>query len=119
MGSIRFTLADSIIGSHAVYLVSSGKVIDHVWLFVRADSLFEISLPCDSISEIPDSYYPGNTGLGFWYGDPNQKHNMTMMILKRPDGDLKVWPSCVWPERHASYKVLSTEFAGKQYDPAQ
>ena len=105
-----------------------------IWLFVHedlvkisgdqmypfsADSLFEISLPCDSISEIPDSYYPNNTGLGFWYGDPNQKHNMTMMLLKRPDGDLKVWPSCVWPERHASYKVLSTEFAGKQYDPAQ
>ncbi len=83
-----------------------------------ADSLFEIAIPCDSISEIPDGYYSGNTGLAFWYGDQNQKHNMTMMLLKRPDGDLKVWPSCVWPERHAYYKMLSTEFAGKRYDPA-
>lgn len=84
-----------------------------------ADSLFEIAIPCDSISECPDGYYPGNTGLAFWYGDPNQKHNMTMMLLKRPDGDLKVWPSCVWPERHAYNIMLSTEFAGKRYDPAQ
>lgn len=104
-----------------------------IWLFVHedlvmissdqmcpfsADSLFEITLPCDSISEIPDGYYPGSTGLGFWYGDANHKHNMTMMLLKRPDGDLKVWPSCVLPERHPSYKMLSTEFSGKLYDPA-
>lgn len=83
-----------------------------------ADSLFEIALPCDSITEIPDGYYNGCTGLGFWYGDPNQNCNMTMMLLKRPDGDLKVWPNCVWPERHEYSKMRPTDFQGKRFDPA-
>jgi hypothetical protein len=82
-----------------------------------ANSMYEISIPCDSIKQIEDGYYPGTTGLGFWYGDPTKKHNMTMMLLKRLDGDLKVWPSCVWPERHAYHNMLLKDFVGKQYDP--
>ncbi len=84
-----------------------------------ADSLFEICLPCDSITEISDGYYHGNIGLGFWYGDRNQKHNMTMMLLKRPDGDLKVWPICVFPERHPRFKLLCADVQGKPFDPPQ
>ena len=83
-----------------------------------ANSMYEISIPCDCITQIEDGYYPGQFGLGFWYGDPKQKHNMTMMLLKRPDGDLKVWPACVWPHRHPHHKMLATEFVGDQYDPA-
>lgn len=82
-----------------------------------ADSLFEIGIPCDSITEISDGYYHGNKGLGFWYGDRNQKHNMTMMLLKRPDGDLKVWPTCVFPERHPRFKMLCADIHGKPFDP--
>lgn len=70
------------------------------------DSLFEIAIPCDSISTCADGYYPEQTGLNFWYGDPAQYHNRTMQLLRRPDGDLKVWPACVWPERHEGFKML-------------
>ncbi len=83
-----------------------------------ANSMYEISVPCDCITQIDDGYYPGQTGLVFWYGDPKQKHNMTMMLLKRTDGDLKVWPACVWPNRHPYHKMLATEFTGVQYDRA-
>ena len=60
-----------------------------------ADSLFEIGVPCDLIQTIGDGYYPEQTGLGFWYGDRGEKHNCTMQLFKRPDGNLKVWPACV------------------------
>ena len=80
--------------------------------------MYEITVPCDCITQIEDGYYEGQTGLGFWYGDPKQKHNLTMMLLKRPDGDLKVWPACVWPNRHKYHKMLAKEFKGDQYDPA-
>ncbi len=71
-----------------------------------ADSLFEIGVPCDSISRIPDGYHPGQLALGFWYGDPTERHNCTMQLLKRPDGHLKVWPACVFPERHPMYAEI-------------
>jgi hypothetical protein len=41
-----------------------------------ANSLFEFCIPCDHITEIPDSYYAEKTGLGFWYGDPRKKSNL-------------------------------------------
>ena len=82
-----------------------------------ADSMYEIQVPCDSITRIDDGYYPGQVGLGFWYGDTGMKHNMTMMLLKRPDGDLKVWPACVWPNRHKYHTMLAGEYSGDQYDP--
>ena len=65
-----------------------------------AESFFEVSVPCDSIAACVDGYHPEQTSLLFWYGDPARKHNVTLQLLKRPDGDLKVWPSCVWPSRH-------------------
>ena len=71
-----------------------------------ADSLFEIAIPCDLIATCADGYYPEQTGLNFWYGDPAQYHNRTMQLLRRPDGDLKVWPACVWPQRHEHFKML-------------
>ena len=45
-------------------------------------------------------------GLNFWYGDPTQYHNRTMQLLRRPDGDLKVWPGVRWPKRHEHFKML-------------
>ena len=65
-----------------------------------ADSLYEIVVPCDSVSRHDDPYDQNQFGLAFWYGDPRQRMNLTMMLLKRPDGDLKVWPELVWPQRH-------------------
>jgi hypothetical protein len=65
-----------------------------------ADSLYEIVVPCDSVTLHDDPYDRNQSGLAFWYGDPKHKMNLTMMLLKRPDGDLKVWPTTVWPYRH-------------------
>lgn len=65
-----------------------------------ANSLYEIIVPCDSVSLHDDPYDRNQFGLAFWYGDPKQRMNLTMMLLKRPDGDLKVWPESVWPQRH-------------------
>ncbi|MDX1927041.1 MAG: hypothetical protein SFV81_11015 [Pirellulaceae bacterium] len=79
--------------------------------------MYEISVPCDAITEIPDGYYPGKTGLAFWYGDPNEFCNMSMMLLKRPDGELKVWPSYAWPERHAYFQSSKPEDGGNRFDP--
>ena len=80
-----------------------------------ADSFFEINIPCDSITEIADGYYPGKTGLAFWYGDTGHQHNMTMMLLKAPKGDLKVWPNCPWPTRHAGHKMHADAIDGEPY----
>ena len=71
-----------------------------------ADSFYEINIPCDSITQSQDGYYPDQTGLNFWYGDRTKKHNLTMMLLKRPDGDLKVWPACPWPPRPMRPRAL-------------
>lgn len=91
-----------IIGEESEIVLISGS---HEEPF-GADSLFEIMVPCDSISVCEDGYYPGQTGLNFWYGDPSQYHNRTMQLLKRPDGDLKVWPVCIWPPRHENFRML-------------
>ena len=40
-----------------------------------AHSLYEIVVPCDSVSVYEDPYDPNQTGLAFWYGDPNQRMN--------------------------------------------
>ena len=56
-----------------------------------ANSLFEFCVPCDRITEFSDSYYPGEKGLGFWYGDPNKKHNLTMMLFKVHPVLLWIW----------------------------
>ena len=66
-----------------------------------ADSLYEIYLPCDSLSLVQDGYYPGQLALACWYGPQDDQRNRRLMILKRPDGDLKVWPAFPFPEGHA------------------
>lgn len=71
-----------------------------------ADSLFEITVPCDLIREIPDGYYAEKTGLGFWYGNSQDKQNCTLQLLKRPDGHLKVWPGCYYPKRHKLHSEI-------------
>lgn len=82
-------------------------------------SMFEICVPCDAITEIQDCYYPGKTGLAFWYGDPTKIVNMTMMLLNNSDGELKVWPSCVWPERHSYFRTCKPEDGSNRFDPAK
>ena len=78
-----------------------------------ADSFYEFNIPCDSITQSQDGYYPEQTGLNFWYGDRAEKHNLMMMLLKRPDGDLKVWPACPWPPRHRLHQVCWNESDSK------
>ena len=80
-----------------------------------ADSFYEINIPCDSIVESEDGYYPGKTGLHFWYGDRGFPHNLMMMLLKSPGRDLKVWPACPWPTRHPMYKMLAANSEFKPY----
>lgn len=89
---------------------------DHDYPF-GGDSMYEFCIPCDRITCKPDGYHPDQTGLGFWYGDPGAKENMTMMFLKRPDGDLKVWPGCVWPTRHAYFQLYGPENGRRRFDP--
>lgn len=80
-----------------------------------ADSFYEFNIPCDSISISQDGYYPEQTGLNFWYGDMSKKHNLMMMLLKRPDGDLKVWPACPWPPRHPLHKICWNDSDSQPY----
>ena len=80
-----------------------------------ADSFFEISVPCDSIALAGDGYYPDQKALHFWYGDPEQRHNLMMMLLKRPDGDLKVWPACPWPSRHPLHRICWGDSESEPY----
>lgn len=65
-----------------------------------ANSLYEIYVPCDSLSFVEDGYYPGQVSLACWYGSRDDSRNRRLIILKRPDGDLKVWPSYPFPKDH-------------------
>ena len=103
-------------GKELIVVDYSGKVLRYSVLFqitdeyvmisgndtnpFGADSLYEIVVPCDKVSVCEDPYDSNQTGLAFWYGDPKQRMNLTMMLLKRAYGDLKVWPESVWPNRH-------------------
>lgn len=69
-----------------------------------ADSLFEISVPCDSISAGPDPYRADQVCLSFWHGPQTDYANRTLTLMKRPDGDLKVWPRTKFPPGHASHE---------------
>jgi hypothetical protein len=57
-----------------------------------ADSFYEIQVPCDTIQLFPDPYHPEFKAMGFWYGGTIDRRNLRLTIMKRPDGDLKVWP---------------------------
>jgi hypothetical protein len=69
-----------------------------------ADSMYEIYIPCTSILEGPDGYYPHQQTLRFYYGDHTLPESLQLSILKRPDGDLKVWPSMPFPLDHPNRK---------------
>lgn len=73
------------------------------------DSMFEFSVACDHIVKIQDGCDPGKSGLAFWYGNISKKQNRTMIVCKRPDNDLQIWPSCVLPSRHPNYEMYAPE----------
>ena len=56
------------------------------------DSLFEFCVSCDMIALMEDPYHPEFKALGFWYGGSKELRNLRLTLMKRPDGDLKVWP---------------------------
>jgi hypothetical protein len=64
------------------------------------DSIVEISIPCDSIRLVPDGYYPGQQALEFRYGSVGEEQSLRLMLSKRPDGDLKIWPAYPMPPKH-------------------
>lgn len=128
------TVCEGIPGKEMIVIDYSGTLLNYSFWFqitdeyvmvsgndsipFGADSLYEIVVPCDSVSVCEDPYDPGKTGLQFWYGDPNQRMNLTMVLLKRQNGDLKVWPTTVWPNRHPYQQswLLSDPNASKRYD---
>jgi len=97
------------------YVKYSGRVLKYELLFCGndetisisgdpehpfgADSIFEFNVACNLITTCPDGYYDGETGLLFKYGNSICEQS-TMILLKRPDGDLKVWPYPPWPMGH-------------------
>jgi hypothetical protein len=103
-------------GSHIfVYRYTGSNLRYELWLWVDddqltmsgdtevpfgTDSLYEICLPCDSVSLVKDGYYPGQMALAFWHGPQSDRKSLRLKILKRPDGDLKVWPEYPFPDRH-------------------
>ena len=64
------------------------------------DSLYEVYIPCDTIQLFSDPYHAELKAMGFWYGGSNERSNLRLTIMKRPDGDLKVWPEFPFPESH-------------------
>ena len=115
-GCAELCVGEAIPGNQIVVVEYAGRLLKYsIWFQITeecvlisgndtlpfgADSLYEIAVPCDSVVACVDPYVANQTGLAFWYGDPTQKMNLTMMLLKRPDGDLKVWPESVLPQRH-------------------
>ncbi len=67
--------------------------------------MYEISIPCTEIVEGPDGYHPGQICLSFYYGDSSLQANRQMTIMKRPDGELKVWPSMPFPPDYPTYRM--------------
>jgi hypothetical protein len=94
------------VGSRLQYDVWIQEDID--WVAVSGDpdtpfgahSFYEISLPCDLIATLADGYIPGQVALAFYHGGSREPENLRMTIMKRPDGDLKVWPAFPIPEGH-------------------
>jgi hypothetical protein len=62
-----------------------------------ADSFYEIQVPCDTIQLFPDPYHPEFKAVGFWFGETTKRENLRLTIMKRPDGDLKVWSEFPFP----------------------
>lgn len=63
------------------------------------DSMYEIGVPCTSIFTHPSGYDDG-VALAFFYGDPTDRRNRMLTIIKRRDANLVVWPSWPYPAGH-------------------
>lgn len=91
--------------------------LDHESVLVSGDasspfgahSMYEISVPCSHIRASPDGYRPGEIGLSFFYGGFDPKRHLYLVILKAPNGELKVWPSHPFPRGHIYYVDQSEE----------
>src|ERR1051325_1757901 len=55
------------------------------------DSLYEIHAHCDTIGFYPDDNHKDFQAIGFWKGDSRIRENLRFTIMKRRDGDLKIW----------------------------
>ena len=66
-----------------------------------ADSMLEVYVPCNVIRIGGDPYHPEQKLLRFYYGDPKEAQSLRLELLKKPNGDLKVWPVYPNPEGHA------------------
>jgi len=62
--------------------------------------LYEVYVPCDTIQLFSDPYHAEFKAVGFWYGGSDECSNLRLTIMKRPDGDLKVWPVFPFPKSH-------------------
>ena len=72
--------------------------------------MYEFGVPCTDIVAFPAERDPDGIALGFFYGDTADKHNRTLTIVKRSDGDLVVWPSWPYPKGHPNdYDVIENE----------
>ena len=58
--------------------------------------LYEINVPCSAITA-------GENRLKFHYGPPASRESLQMILVKRDDGELMVWPVGHYPPGHAHY----------------
>jgi hypothetical protein len=63
-----------------------------------ADSFYEVCVSCDTIQLFSDPYHREFKAVGFWRGGVTDRTNLRLTIMKRTDGDLKVWPEFPFPE---------------------
>ena len=59
-------------------------------------SLYEISVHCNLI-RLQSGDDPNQKALSFWFGPPEDQYSLRLMLLKRPGGDLTVWPGVCFP----------------------
>ena len=70
-----------------------------------AQSLYEFYQPCDRIRFIDDAWYGGYVGMECWYGTMDYKTNhRRLLVMKRRDGDLIVWPTYPFPPDHRCWQ---------------
>ncbi|MGV3772688.1 MAG: hypothetical protein ACO1QB_07285 [Verrucomicrobiales bacterium] len=70
-----------------------------------AFSIYEFNVPSDAIQAgIMTTRFEGSSEqyLSFTYGSGEQ--NLRMMIIKRPDGELIVWPTLPLPQDHPDFQ---------------
>ena len=65
-----------------------------------SDSIVEVCVACDLVRLVSDGYNPAQEALEFRYGSPRDPESLRLMLLKRPDGDLKIWPAYPMPKGH-------------------